>query len=238
MNRAFLLSSLAALASGCYNHPCYTPYLNVYWRPGPPPNAGFVVPGLVAAGFPAELDCAEAGVATVKFFVNGVHDSTWPCTTGGVSIALGSGGTYDVQIDGYDASGNNLMYTSGPIAIRASGCGDTSVGIFPDGVDGTLGIDYAFVPPANCQPGSQIVWDLRSGTSAAFDTGAVTCGTTNPFLVFGGGAVPAGVYTLVDVAEVVGSSPAFHVACSSTPFVHAGPETLLVDMPAPTATCF
>jgi hypothetical protein len=236
MTRAFLLLPLAALASGCYSSsPCYSGYLNAYWTPGPPPTAGFVVPGLVAAGFPAQLDCATAGVTTVEFFVNGVHDSTWPCTTGGVSVAIASGGNYSVQVDGYDSVGN-LKYSSGPVAVSASGCGDTNVGVFPQGVDGTLGIDYAFVPAASCQAGSDIVWDLRSGLSTAFDSGSIVCGGTNPFLVAGGAQVPAGVYTLLNVAEVVGTT-SFHAFCGA-PFPHAGPETLVVDMPAPTATCF
>jgi len=234
MTRAFLLLPLAALASACYSSsPCYGGYLNVYWTPGPPPTAGFVVPGLAAAGFPPQLDCATAGVTTVEFFVNGVHDSTWPCNTGGVSVSIASGGTYSVQVDGYDSL-NNLKYSSGAVAVDA--CGDTNVGVFPQGVAGTLGIDYAFVPAASCQAGSDIVWDLRSGLSAAFDSGSIACGGTNPFLVAGGAQVPAGVYTLLNVAEVVGTT-SYHAFCGA-PFPHAGPETLVVDMPAPTGTCF
>ena len=235
MTRAFLLLPLAALVSGCYSSsPCYGGYLNAYWTPGPPPNGGFVVPGLVAAGFPAQLDCATAGVATVEFFVNGVHDSTWPCTTGGVSVSIASGGTYSVQVDGYDSVGN-LKYSSGPVAVDA--CGDTNVGVFPQGVGGTLGIDYAFTDLAACQAGSQITWDLRSGLATPFDGGSIACGGTNPFLVNGGAAVPAGVYTLVNVAEVVGTT-SFHAYCNATPVVHAGPESLLVDMAPSTGTCF
>lgn len=252
MTRAFLLLPLAALASGCYSSsyspgPCYPGNLNVYWTPGAAPNAGFRVPGLVAAGFPSELGCAAAGVAGVQVFVGGtiapcsgggfcIDANTWLCTTGGVSVAIPSGGTYDVQVDAYDANGN-LKYSSGPVAAAASGCGDTSVGIFPQGVAGTLGIDYAFTDAASCQAGSQIVWDLRSGLSTAFDTGSIACGGTNPFLTNGGAAVPAGVYTLVNVAEVVGTT-SFHAYCNSTPVVHAGPESLLVDMAPSTQTCF
>lgn len=237
MTRAFLLLPLALLASGCYSSsPCYGGYLNVYWTPGPPPTGGFVVPGLAAAGFPAQMDCATAGVSTVEFFVNGVHDSTWPCTTGGVSVSIASGGTYSVQVDGYDSL-NNLKYSSGAVAVDA--CGDTSVGVFPQGVAGTLGIDYAFVPAASCQAGSQIAWDLRSGLASGgvFDSGSILCGTTNPFLMNGGAAVPAGVYTLLNVAEVVGTT-SYHAFCSTTPFVHAGQEVLTVDMPLSTGTCF
>ncbi|HSB19953.1 MAG TPA: hypothetical protein VLD85_08105 [Anaeromyxobacteraceae bacterium] len=253
MTRAFLLLPLAALVSGCYSSgyssgPCYPGYLNVYWTPGPSPNAGFEVPGLVAAGFPAELGCAAAGVTGVQVFVGGqiapcsggggfcVDANTWVCGTGGVSVAITAGGTYSVQVDAYDSQGN-LKYTSGPVAASASDCGDSAVGVFSQGVDGTLGIDYAFTDLAACQAGSQITWDLRSGLATPFDGGSIVCGGTNPFLVNGGAAVPAGVYTLVNVAEVVGTT-SFHAYCNATPVVHAGPESLLVDMAPSTGTCF
>ena len=40
-----------------------------------------------------------------------------------------------------------------------------------------------------------------------------------------------------NVAEVVGST-SYHAFCSSTPFVHAGPENLLVNMAPSTGACF
>jgi hypothetical protein len=233
MTRAFLLLPLAALASGCYSSSSRYCDVSVYWTPGPPPNGGFQVPGLVAAGFPPQLDCSAAGVSTIQVFVNNVPSSNWPCTTNGVTISLREG-TNSVQIDGYDSLGN-LKYSSGPVGVNA--CLDGAVGIFSQGVDDTLGIDYAFTDAANCQAGSQITWDLRSGLATPFDAGSIACGGPNPFLVNGGAAVPAGVYTLVNVAEVVGTT-SYHAYCNATPVVHAGPETLLVDMAPSDATCF
>jgi hypothetical protein len=248
MTRVSLLLPLAALAAGCYSsNPCYAPFLNVYWTPGAAPNGGFQVPGLVAAGFPQQLGCTDAGVDSVQVFVGGiivpctggggfcVDSSTWLCSTGGVSVPLDIGGTYDVQVDAYDANAN-LKYSSGVVLAGASDCGDSAVGVFPQGRPGTLDIDYAFVPPANCQAGSTIDWDLRSGLSAPFDTGSIACGTTNPFRVNGGVSLPAGVYTLDSIAEVAGGT-SIHAFCGA-PFPHAGPETLIVDMPFSTATCF
>jgi hypothetical protein len=248
MTRAYLLVPLAALAAGCYSsNPCYAPYLNVYWTPGAAPNGGFQVPGLPAPGLPAQLGCTDAGVDAVEVTVGGLFQpcepgscgtganaGRWRCGVGGVSVPLNVGGTYDVTVDAFDSSGN-LKYSSPVVAAGASDCNDSAVGIFSQGVAGTLGIDYLFVPAANCQAGSQIEWDLFSGTSTPFDSGSIACGTTNPFLVNGGFAVPAGVYTLDRVAEMVGVT-SIHAFCGA-PFPHAGPETLIVDMPASTGTC-
>jgi hypothetical protein len=261
MKRALLLPTLAAALAGCYvsNHdnfppPCNLPVLHIYWTPGPAPNGGFVVPGLVAAGFPSSLNCTDAGVAGVQLTVGGVLQgcssagfcvdaNTWKCSTGGLSIDLGpgGGGNYSVRLDALDAAGN-LKYQSFDNVLAAS-CNQTATGIFPAGLGGALGFDYAFVPTANCDArGSTIEWDLRSGLSTPYDVGSIPCGQTNPFPVKGGALVLAGVYTLVNMAEVVGGTQSIHAFCSSTPFVHAGPESgalsLLVDMPVSTTTCF
>jgi hypothetical protein len=259
MKRALLLPTLAAALAGCYvsNHdgnvqpPCNAPNLHLYWTPGPAPNGGFVVPGLVAAGFPSSLNCTDAGVAGVQLTVGGVIQTctaagfcvdvnTWKCSTAGLTVPLNTGGTYQVQVNALDAAGNLKYQSFDNVSVAV--CNDTAAGVFPAGVGGALGFDYAFVSgAANCQTSSQIVWDLRSGLTAPYDTGSIACGSTNPFPVKGGALVPAGVYTLVNMAEVVGTA-SFHAFCSSTPFVHAGPESgalsLLVDMPVSTTTCF
>jgi hypothetical protein len=245
MRRALLLLPLAALGAGCQaSSPCDAPFLNVYWTPGHVPNGGFQVPGLIAAGLPNQLDCAVAGVDGVQVRIGGVvvpcsgglclDPDTWLCSTRGVSVPISAGGTYDVRIDALDANGN-LKYTSGIVVAEATKCGGSAVGVFSQGIAGTLGIDYTFTDTATCQPGSNIVWDLRTGLSTPFDTGSIACGTTNPFLVNGGLAVPAGVYTLDSITEVSGTSVS-HALCLST-FVHAGAETLPVELPVPTATC-
>jgi len=116
---------------------CDPPALQVYWTPSPaPPQAGFQVPGLVAAGFPAQLACNEAGVAGVQVFVgtplsvvpctgtgNCVDASTWRCDLagGGVSVPLASGGTYDVEVRGLDARGNEKYSGQEVLAVRGPG---------------------------------------------------------------------------------------------------------------------
>jgi hypothetical protein len=251
MTRAFLLLPLAALASGCYSsNPCYAGYLNVYWTPGPSPNAGFEVPGLVAAGFPSELGCAAAGVSGVQVFVGGliapcsggagfcVDANTWLCSTGGVSVAIGSGGTYAVQVDAYDANGN-LKYTSGPVAASASNCGDSAVGIFSQGVDGTLDIPYAFADGGNACAGASNLWFQVTSGGAVYDfvddtspnPAAIACtdvlanraiGVLTPA---GGSLIPAGVYTrtrLEEVSQQVGGFVLQRTNCAVETVVHAG----------------
>lgn len=245
MTRAFVLLPLAALAAGCQSPaPCEAPLLNVYWTPGSAADGGFQVPGLIAAGFPAQLGCAAAGVDGVRLRFGGViapcsggvclDPDTWLCSARGVSIPISAGGTHDVQVDAFDAGGN-LKYTSGTVAAAASNCGVSAVGVLSQGVAGTLGIDYAFADTATCQTGSDVVWDLRSGLATPFDAGSIACGTTNPFPVKGGLAIPAGVYTFDSITEAAGPS-VFHALCLTT-FVHAGAETFTADLPARTATC-
>jgi hypothetical protein len=245
MTRASVLLPLAVLAAGCQSSldPCDPTLLKVYWTPGSP-NAGFQVPGLVAAGLPAQLGCAAAGVDGVQLRVGGslipcsggvcLGPNTWLCSARGLSIPLSDGGTYEVQAEAFDLAGN-LKYTSGPVAAVASRCGVSEVGVFSQGVAGTLGIDYTFADATNCQqPASDIVWDLRSGLSTPFDAGSIPCGTTNPFLVSGGLSVEPGVYTLDAITEE--STSVRHALCLTT-FVHAGSDTLAVALPVPTQTC-
>jgi hypothetical protein len=251
MTRAFLLLPLAALASGCYSsNPCYAGYLNVYWTPGPSPNAGFEVPGLVAAGFPSELGCAAAGVSGVQVFVGGliapcsggagfcVDANTWLCSTGGVSVAIGSGGTYAVQVDAYDANGN-LKYTSGPVAASASNCGDSAVGIFSQGVDGTLDIGYQFTPVNACgASGSNIWFELLDPAGSIYATVTpasptqITCPQTISLAT-----VPAGVYTLSKFEDGLGATT-YHADCAGPAFVHAGDEIFVTTVPASSTACF
>lgn len=252
MNRALLLPIFAALASGCYvssGDTCdFAPALNVYWRPSSvPPQAGFQVPGLVPAGFQPQLDCAEAGVAGVRVYVGSRLDlvpcvgagtcldaSTWRCdlVEGGISVPLNSGGTYDVQVDAVDTFGN-LKY-SGLQAAGVDSCGDTSTGVFPQGLAGTLELDYLFTPFANCATGSNIEWTLTRGGLLVEDS-ATPCGGPNPFALAGAANLPAGVYRLDRVAEAT-STLSFHALCN-TVFVHAGPEVLPVDLPVSTPAC-
>lgn len=230
--------------------------LRVYWTPGMTgPVAGFTVPGLAAAGFPPQLDCPAAGLSLpgsrVEVRVNGVTLSCrypdpcvgtdWQCPTGGVQVTGGyplQPVSNMVEIFGYsDAPSAQSMTYYGRLDQPAS-CGLTTVGVVSAGLAGTLGMAYAFTPFANCHPATNISWDLRAGTAggAVYDTGSVACGSTNPFEVTGGLQVPAGVYTLVNVAER-DASTSWHAFCSTTPFVHAGDEILQVDLPASTATC-
>ena len=253
MNRLFLLLGLAAFGAGCGTYssvPCVPNSLTVYWAPGATgPVAGFSVPGLLAAGFPSQLDCAGAGIARIEVDVNGVPvncsggvcvGADWACDypgTGGLQTAgyPVQGGDNVVDVFGFDASGNQKY--AGRVHLYADCGADPVVGVVSSGVAGPLSIDYAFTDSVSCQPSSYIAWDLRAGLSAPFDSGSVLCGRVNPFDVYGGANVPAGVYTLAGVQEEVGTS-VYHALCSSTPFVHAGPENLVVDLPPSAVACF
>jgi hypothetical protein len=247
--------------------PCDPVRLLAYWAPGGTPQAGFQVPGLVAAGFPAQLGCAQAGVVGVRVFVGTpptavpctgagacLDASTWRCdlATGGITVPLSAGaGTYDLQIDAFDAAGlavADAKYSSGRQAVAVGACGDTAVGIFPQGLPGTMDLDYIFTAaPLGCSTGSHIEWDLFRGAGAGavlVEQGNVACGTPNPFPATGGAALAAGVYTLDRIAEVIPGTPALsvHALCGML-IVHAGNEVVggtapvFLDLPAATATC-
>ena len=220
--------------------------------------------GLAAAGLPAQLGCAQAGVVGVRVFAgtpliivpcggagNCLDASTWRCdlVTGGVRVPVPTAGTYDVQIDGFDAAGLSLpvpaaKYSSGPQAVAVAGCGDTLAGLFPLGLSGVLALDYSFTDTAFCAAGSQIQWDLYRG-AALVEQGAIACGNApgqNPFLVLGGADLPAGVYTLTRVAEVTPGGTSVHALCSYPSIVHAGDETVggvapFLDLPPATLAC-
>ncbi len=244
MTRVRILLPIAALVAGCQSSstPCQA-FLNVYWAQGPAPGGGFQVPGLAAAGFPDRLGCTAAAVDGVQVRINGtiapcsggvcLDPQTWLCLAKGISIPISGGGTYQVQVDAFDATGVH-KYT-GAVSASAASCADNSVSVLSQGIAGSLGVDYAFSDTSTCQTGSDIAWDLRQGLATPFDTGSVPCGTANPFLVNGGLDFPAGVYTFESVAEVVGAS-AVHALCLTT-FVHAGSETLLLELPAATPNC-
>jgi hypothetical protein len=242
--------------------PCDPVRLLAYWAPGGTPQAGFQVSGLAAAGLPAQLGCAQAGVVGVRVFAGTpltivpctgagacLDASTWRCdlATGGITVPLPAGaGTYDLQIDGFDGAGlavADAKYSSGRQAVAVAACGDTAVGIFPQGLPGTMDLDYILLPASpgpnvNCEPSSRIEWDLFRGSGASAvleEQGAIACGTINPFPVraaagalAGQGAVlSAGIYTLDRIAEVIPGTPALSVhALCGTVIVHAGNEVV------------
>jgi len=275
MNRAILLPTIAALAGGCViTSPdtvppiCNAPNLNLYWTPSPsPPQGGFRVPGLPVPGWPAQLGCDQAGVGSVQLTLDGanvpcpistlgttycVDGSTWRCEfpvagtiEGGIQLPLNFAGDHRVRLDGFDANGNQ-KYTTGPLIVTAPDCSDTSVGIFPQGLPGTLEFDYAFDPTTTCAPGSNIGWTLaaRDPVSQVFstvETAAVACGAPGAIFLAGGAQLPAGVYTFPLVEEFVPGGATIHARCTTTPgyqaFVHAGPELIQVVMPQSTQIC-
>lgn len=242
MNRAILLPVVAALASGCYVNDVTTcdvaPALNVYWRPSPsPPQAGFQVPGLTAAGFPAQLDCADAGVSAVRIFVGALQDNVpcldgpsrcigadWRCDLleGGITIPLQSGGTYDVVVEGRDPF-DNLKYR-GQLAAGVPSCADVSVGAFPQGVAGPLDLQYSFLDGSNLCAGASYLWfRVLSGTGpGVYDfvddqnlpvslpcTNAAANRSIPLVNATGGTLIPAGVYTRDRFEEVVASGPTY-----------------------------
>jgi len=248
---------------------CNAPNLNLYWTPSPsPPQGGFRVPGLPVPGWPAQLGCDQAGVGSVRVSVGTpltvvpcpvttlgstycVDATTWRCEfpvggviEGGMTLPLDVGGTYAVRIEAFDPNGNPKYDTrvgGADLLVSAADCGDTSVGVFPQGLPGTLSLDYAFTDTSQCAAGSNIEWRLLQGGTVIQDS-ATPCGGPNPFLLAGGAQLPAGVYSFGRVAEVVPGTGTFHALCPTTPgyqaFVHAGPEIMPVDIPPPTQICF
>jgi hypothetical protein len=251
MNRALLLLVIGALASGCHandRNDCFAPALSVYWRPSAvQPQAGFQVPGLVAAGLPPQLDCGSAGVVGVRVYVGARLDlvpctgagacldgSTWRCdfSEGGIRVPLQVGGTYDVQVDAVDAAGSPKY--SGLQAASVSSCGDTSIGAFPQGLPGTLGLIHTFAPFASCATGSSIEWTLTRDGLLVEDS-AAPCFGPIPLPLAGSASLPAGIYQLDRVAEATATTT-LHALCGAT-FLHAGADILAVTLPAPAATC-
>lgn len=218
MNRALLVPFAAAtLMAGCVQHSnCTAPDLVVYWDACnatgcKPPQAGFVVPGLVAAGFSPQLDCVEAGVDGVQVFVSNqivpcpassqcVDANTWACSTGGLTVPVVGAGTYTVEVLGFDPAGQ-LKYRSGVDAVGVNGCGATSFGSFSNGLPGPMGLGYSLAALAaptgtNCAtaPGSDgtFLWfqvtapngdvdEVGRDSAAPFTE---TCGTVNPIPLF------------------------------------------------------
>lgn len=254
MTRASLLLPLAALVAGCYSsssNTCFPAFLNVYWTPSlTPPNGGFQVPGLVAAGFPAQLGCTDAGVTRVEVRVDGgVATCTngvdcvgldWRCSVNGVSVPVCVGDVHNVQVDGFDIDGN-LKYRSSIVTAPAADGGDAFVGIFPQGVDGTLSIPYEFADGGNACAGASNLWfqvtrdgavyDFVDDTSA--DPAAIPCTdvVVNRFIDVltpsGSSLVPPGVYTRTRIEEVSQQGGVFvlqRTNCTDETIVHAGDD--------------
>jgi hypothetical protein len=265
MKRLLLLATLAAPLAGCHEHHCFAPNLNVYWTPGAPPQGGFQVPGLLGAGFAQQLDCAQAAVAGVQMFVNGqlvqctgglsfcVDSSTWRCDVGGLSLPITGAGQFDVEVDGLDSLGG-LKYQSRD-TVFARDCGDTSAGVFPLGVPGTLSLAYSFGDGANLCAGPSNLWFqvVRGGPAGAtYDAvdesntpGAVACTDTlasrrisliDPLSLTT--TVPAGVYTRTRIEEVVLPGPQVQRRdCAPETIVHAGNENWPVSLLASSTLC-
>jgi hypothetical protein len=285
MTRAllFLVATLAAAAAaGCTSgssRSCSTQSLLVYWRPVAGSNAGFHTPDLPTAGFPARLDCDQAGVDNVDVIVGGVSQACgtycrnghWMCdlSTGGLEVPLSPGLGYPLQVKGYDAAGN-LKYETSTLGFDIVSCqaAPTVVDAVPAGVSGPLGLDYAFTDTSSCASGGNgsFMWfDLRdsagvlvdqrdrnSANPYVFRCGDGTGGSVNPIPILGGTSLPAGVYQLLGMEEVVdngdGTSSSFHGSCTGTTpaylpraYVHAGPDSFPVDLPllpSGVLTCF
>jgi hypothetical protein len=125
------------------------------------------------------------------------------------------------------------------VAVSASGCGDTNVGVFPQGVDGTLDIPYAFADGGNACAGASNLWFQVTSGGAVYDfvddtspnPAAIACtdvlanraiGVLTPA---GGSLIPAGVYTrtrLEEVSQQVGGFVLQRTNCAVETVVHAG----------------
>jgi hypothetical protein len=222
MNRKLLLLTGAALSAGCYTAPCDLPELAVLW--GPPPSAGFTVPGLTAAnGFAqGQLTCAQAGVTAVAVFVGGAeqlcdppgasycgaasgpNSTRWACDIDGIVGPLPSGGSYDVIVDGYDAAGvikysntevGGALGNTGDV-VDALRCGQTAVGLSARGLDGSIDLDWT---PTTC---------LSVDTSMQFRLAGVDTGSRPFTAVQVGPGSPTYVCAGTTTIPVTSSAPA------------------------------
>jgi hypothetical protein len=274
MTRALLLLSLAAASAGCYGHPCYGPTLTVYWTPGQP-QAGFVVDGLTPQnGFPnPQLGCVAAGVDAVDVTIGGAiqpcnlpgycgsgpNSARWRCSIDGLSVPLDTSGTYDVIVDGYDAAGNAKFSNSevaGALsnqgdAVPVASCGDTVLGAFPRGLDGSIGLDWnplaCITPSAAMQfQVDPIATNQRPFPSVKVGPGSTTYLCTGTSTIPVASTAPAGVYSvLMDEWDPGGGTnlstydPVGGV-CRPQIFMHAGPDvflTTLTSLPTPGTVC-
>jgi hypothetical protein len=272
MNRATILPTIAALAAACAPYhsepppppPCDS-RLQLYWTPSPtPPNAGFQVPGLAAAGFAAQLGCLDAGVDAVRVTVAGVVQECttpgfcrgvdWLCATEGIEVPIAPG-TYPVQLDAVDAFGGIKYQGVADVTVACDGA--TQVGIFPQGVAGPLDLAYSFGDGGDLCGAGSYLWFLVTRTTdagtAVFDVVddrnqplAVPCtnlaaqrsiGLVAPG---GGPSVPPGVYTRARFEEVVpagGSYAPVRANCTTETIVHAGAESWPVVAVASGSLC-
>jgi hypothetical protein len=90
------------------------------------------------------------------------------------------------------------------------------------------------LPGRCCATGSSIEWTLTRDGLLVEDS-ATPCGRLIPLPLAGAASLQAGVYQLDRVAEATATTT-FHALCGAT-FLHAGPDILAVNLPAPTATC-
>jgi len=230
MNRALVLLPMAAIASGCYVAPPCDPVANVYWT--------FTVPGLNGV-----QNCAQAGIDTIRVFVDGGLVQTVPCSgpaADGIQLVGFGPGTRLLQLDAYSGgvSGTRRYQFDGNISFN--GC-TSSYDVVATGLPGDLDLTYLFQPVQTCLTGSYAWYQLRDAANTVYDVAPVSTANECGIQPIGPLNLPAGVYTLskFEVGQLVtgGWVPDYNF-CAPRTFVHAGPGTLSTTLVPATASCW
>jgi len=146
--RLLALLAVTALGSGCYVSTCDTPSYSVSWR-----FRG------QAAGV-SNLRCSDTGpgqlsaaIAYVDVYMNDVRVvSAAPCTDYGATVLDVLDGSYDVRVEGLDAS--LFVVNRDQFTTRVGSCGQTANAAQPS--EGTLELDW--VPPGSTCVSGAAIW--------------------------------------------------------------------------------
>jgi hypothetical protein len=242
MRRAIPIFAAALLASGagCTTRNCDYGTLTIDWSfPDVSGN---------------DLGCAVAGVSYVTITIDGVPqtdengDTLIGCSPQFIQYAPFATATQSVLIEGLDAN-QQVLYSSGQLAVDTNGCGDVSVDVALSGLSGVPGdltVSYQFTDSDFCTNANTFIWyelldennqtvDLVDDTHGPTD---IACGQT----IFLGG-LPFGNYTVSRIQEVEfvggGAFVTHHATCDAQAVPHftAG-ETVTVLVPPSNGNCF
>jgi hypothetical protein len=264
MKRATLLLATALLgvgSTGCHSSCRDQNDLNVFWNTFTD-----------ASGATFACTDPRSGVASLQVFVDGTpaildasnRPQNVPCvpfpgqsSTQGITLQDFAPGTYNIEVQAYDASGNLLFDDQAPVTVT-SRCGGTDFNaqMVAQGADMTVAFT---LPTTTCHPvtgasafPTTFIWyELRDQTGAVFATASPTsdpqqipCTSSNAIAF---PAAPFQRYTLERIQEVEfdtnGSIIVWSFKCAATSFQHAAVNdgvtvSLTAQATGGTVTCF
>jgi hypothetical protein len=239
MKRAILLLATALVGvAGCTSRPCNSEFdLNVFW------------PRFTdAAGNTFACTDARSGVAGIQVFIDGnpqlldnlnrpapVACVPFPGRPQGITLLAFAPGTYQVEVQAYDANGNLLYDDQAAVPIRAT-CGGTdfNANMVAVAADMTVAVNLpggaCATPTSQSAFSSTFLWyELRDQSGNVFATSSPTVDsqqipcTSSHAILFS--AAPFGRYTLTRIQEVElefgGTFVVRSFNCAATSFQHA-----------------